>query len=409
MATVSGIKVFKDSIKFPSYILQVVDYTCPDEPKSTSFHSMIISSSLIYSTGIDFSGGSFTTVYDSDGWANTYYKTVDFGEAEQTVDDVFFSWLDENIVKEPETKTIRTLMINGTVTTEWNGKPVKQVTVDGVTYKMPETSTTYTIEAGTYQAKEELGTTSNFNIDLNFTSNGQSFSDMNTSGITRAPEATFNYDSQIVYMIDTKTWINDNYRTIVIDTAQTVTDESFYNWFTANYLPYEEPETSLITVRYTENTVAGTVTITNRSDFAGYVEVTVSTLAGASIYITTAADTSEGYYKLEANQTRTLNVGGDWPEQQRGDDLIATVTPVLYVEPALIAFTISGIDYQAEEGMTWSEWVASSYNSGGYTESDGKIMRLRKFVYTPAGSVDSSDVIVPNESYTEETGGGTAS
>lgn len=409
MATVSGIKVFKDSIKFPSYILQVVDYTCPDEPKSTSFHSMIISSSLIYSTGIDFSGGSFTTVYDSDGWANTYYKTVDFGEAEQTVDDVFFSWLDENIVKEPETKTIRTLMINGTVTTEWNGKPVKQVTVDGVTYKMPETSTTYTIKAGTYQAKEELGTTSNFNIDLNFTSNGQSFSDMNTSGITRAPEATFNYDSQIVYMIDTKTWINDNYRTIVIDTAQTVTDESFYNWFTANYLPYEEPETSLITVRYTENTVAGTVTITNRSDFAGYVEVTVSTLAGASIYITTAADTSEGYYKLEANQTRTLNVGGDWPEQQRGDDLIATVTPVLYVEPTLIAFTINGIEYQAEEGMTWSEWVASSYNSGGYTESDGKIMRLRKFVYTPAGSVDSSDVIVPNESYTEETGGGTAS
>lgn len=146
MATVSGIKVFKDSIKFPSYIFQVVDYTCPDEPKSTSFHSMIISPSLIYSTGIDFSGGAFTTVYDSDGWANTYYKTVDFGEAEQTVDDVFFSWLDENIVKEPETKTIRTLTINGTVTTEWNGKPVKQVTVDGVTYKMPET---YTIEAGT--------------------------------------------------------------------------------------------------------------------------------------------------------------------------------------------------------------------------------------------------------------------
>lgn len=407
MATVSGIKVFKDSIKFPSYIFQVVDYTCPDEPKSTSFHSMIISPSLIYSTGIDFSGGAFTTVYDSDGWANTYYKTVDFGEAEQTVDDVFFSWLDENIVKEPETKTIRTLTINGTVTTEWNGKPVKQVTVDGVTYKMPET---YTIEAGTYQAKEELGTTSNFNIDLNFTSNGQSFSDMNTSGITRAPEATFNYDSQIVYMIDTKTWINDNYRTIVIDTAQTVTDESFYNWFTANYLPYEEPETSLITVRYTENTVAGTVTITNRSDFAGYVEVTVSTLAGASIYITTAADTSEGYYKLEANQTRTLNVGGDWPEQQRGDDLIATVTPVLYVEPTLITFKISNYAYQAEEGMTWSEWVASSYNTGGYTESGGKIFSSGYgVVSTPAGSVDSSDVIDPNESYTEGTGGGTAS
>lgn len=502
MATVSGIKVFKDSIKFPAlggdYILQAVDYSCPDDPKSTSYHSMLISSSLIYSTAIDFSGGVFTTVYDSDGWANTYYKTVDFGEAEQTVDDVFFSWLDENIVKEPETKTIRTLTINGTVTTEWNGKPVKQVTVDGVTYKMPETyaievgtyvgndtitttafekvgilfscdgvsyygmertssqlryylitdlfnlayekswenvsyrtiqvekyvtenesfynwftanylpyeePATYTIEAGTYQAKEELGTTSNFNIDLNFTSNGQSFSDMNTSGITRAPEATFNYDSQIVYMIDTKTWINDNYRTIVIDTAQTVTDESFYNWFTANYLPYEEPETSLITVRYTENTVAGTVTITNRSDFAGYVEVTVSTLAGASIYITTAADTSEGYYKLEANQTRTLNVGGDWPEQQRGDDLIATVTPVLYVEPTLITFTINGIEYQAEEGMTWSEWVESSYNTGSNLfYKSGSTAYIKDMMYEwcvcyDSAKVVATDVIIAGAAY----------
>lgn len=413
MATVSGIKVFKDSIKFPSYIFQVVDYTCPDEPKSTSFHSMIISSSLIYSTGIDFSGGSFTTVYDSDGWANTYYKTVDFGEAEQTVDDVFFSWLDENIVKEPETKTIRTLMINGTVTTEWNGKPVKQVTVDGVTYKMPETSTTYTIKAGTYQAKEELGTTSNFNIDLNFTSNGQSFSDMNTSGITRAPEATFNYDSQIVYMINTKTWINDNYRTIVIDTAQTVTDESFYNWFTANYLPYEEPATYAIEV----GTYVGNDTITTTA----FEKVGILfSCNGVSYYGMERTSSQLRYYLItdlfnlayekswENVSYRTIQVEKYVTENETFYNWFTTNFEK-QEEPALIAFMISGIDYQAEEGMTWSEWVASSYNSGGYTESDGKIMRLRKFVYTPAGSVDSSDVIVPNESYTEETGGGTAS
>lgn len=511
MATVSGIKVFKDSIKFPSYIFQVVDYTCPDEPKSTSFHSMIISPSLIYSTGIDFSGGAFTTVYDSDGWANTYYKTVDFGEAEQTVDDVFFSWLDENIVKEPETKTIRTLTINGTVTTEWNGKPVKQVTVDGVTYKMPETSTTYTIEGGYYLGNDELTEVAFEKETIFFTVGSTNYVGMEMIASMGGKLRYYLSADSYIYAYETA-WQDSSYKTILLSSGNHVTtNETFYNWFTANYQPYEEPvtytikagtytwkneptdpyknilqsnfnitsngknyiginiygsldfryviaegneqfvysfeghdwgteafktfavesdalvsaefynflmenisnyegaEPQLITVTYTEDTAAGTVTITNQSDFAGYVEVTVSTLAGASIYITTAADTSEGYYKLEANQTRTLNVGGDWPEQQRGDDLIATVTPVLYVEPALIAFTISGIDYQAEEGMTWSEWVASSYNSGGYTESDGKIMRLRKFVYTPAGSVDSSDVIDPNESYTEETGGGTAS
>lgn len=512
MATVSGIKVFKDSIKFPSNIFQVVDYTCPDEPKSTSFHSMIISPSLIYSTGIDFSVGTFTTVYDSDGWANTYYKTVDFGEAEQTVDDVFFSWLDENIVKEPETKTIRTLTINGTVTTEWNGKPVKQVTVDGVTYKMPETSTTYTIEGGYYLGNDELTEVAFEKETIFFTVGSTNYVGMEMIASMGGKLRYYLSADSYIYAYETA-WQDSSYKTILLSSGNHVTtNETFYNWFTANYQPYEEPvtytikagtytwkneptdpyknilqsnfnitsngknyiginiygsldfryviaegneqfvysfegydwgteafktfavesdalvsaefynflmenisnyegaEPQLITVTYTEDTAAGTVTITNQSDFAGYVEVTVSTLAGASIYITTAADTSEGYYKLEANQTRTLNVGGDWPEQQRGDDLIATVTPVLYVEPTLITFKISNYAYQAEEGMTWSEWVASSYNTGGYTESGGKIFSSGYgVVSTPAGSVASSDVIDPNESYTKDISGGSSS
>ena len=32
-----------------------------------------------------------------------------------------------------------------------------------------------------------------------------------------------------------------------------------------------------------------------------------------------------------------------------------------------IVFTIDGITYKAEEGMNWREWVASRYNTGGYT------------------------------------------
>jgi len=32
----------------------------------------------------------------------------------------------------------------------------------------------------------------------------------------------------------------------------------------------------------------------------------------------------------------------------------------------LITFTIAGTTYQAEEGMTWGEWVESEYNTGGY-------------------------------------------
>lgn len=34
--------------------------------------------------------------------------------------------------------------------------------------------------------------------------------------------------------------------------------------------------------------------------------------------------------------------------------------------PTLISFTIAGTSYQAEEGMTWEQWVNSSYNTGNF-------------------------------------------
>ena len=37
--------------------------------------------------------------------------------------------------------------------------------------------------------------------------------------------------------------------------------------------------------------------------------------------------------------------------------------------PELISFTIDR-DYQAEEGMTWREWIESDYNTNGYYLSD---------------------------------------
>ncbi len=39
----------------------------------------------------------------------------------------------------------------------------------------------------------------------------------------------------------------------------------------------------------------------------------------------------------------------------------------------LISFTIDGTLYQAEDGMTWPEWCASSYNTDGYTDAGGHI------------------------------------
>lgn len=77
----------------------------------------------------------------------------------------------------------------------------------------------------------------------------------------------------------------------------------------------------------------------------------------------------------------------------------------------LISFTIEGTSYQAEEGMTWQQWVNSSYNSNnrfeiaegadlvvdgttGYTVADG------------SGEISGVDLIVAEMAYTIYHSGG---
>ena len=78
------------------------------------------------------------------------------------------------------------------------------------------------------------------------------------------------------------------------------------------------------------------------------------------------------------------------------------------VTPATITFTIDGTTYQAEEGMTWSEWCESSYNTnqkytnlaGGISSSGGA------FVHYNGTKVSTADTIISNASYTLKSDGG---
>lgn len=62
----------------------------------------------------------------------------------------------------------------------------------------------------------------------------------------------------------------------------------------------------------------------------------------------------------------------------------------------LITFTIDSIEYQAEEGMTWGEWVNSKYNIDGYLNYNRLITNssVSRNVTIPGGaSAFSTDVI----------------
>ena len=54
------------------------------------------------------------------------------------------------------------------------------------------------------------------------------------------------------------------------------------------------------------------------------------------------------------------------------DDFPSVIRERLHVIPqvTLISFTVDGTSYQAEEGMTWVEWINSDYSQGEFRIAD---------------------------------------
>ena len=78
---------------------------------------------------------------------------------------------------------------------------------------------------------------------------------------------------------------------------------------------------------------------------------------------------------------------------------------------SLITFTINGTEYQAEEGITWGEWVDSEYNvinasidplsSGVGNISLGIVQGLPNIIYdSNYDAVITTQEIIANHNYT---------
>ena len=75
----------------------------------------------------------------------------------------------------------------------------------------------------------------------------------------------------------------------------------------------------------------------------------------------------------------------------------------------LISFTIDGTSYQAEQGMTWAQWVDSSYNTGGdFISLNNQIFAsITGFGVSYNGyPVIPSEIIIANREYYLSSGGG---
>ena len=130
------------------------------------------------------------------------------------------------------------------------------------------------------------------------------------------------------------------------------------------------------------------------------VEITAAsgwTVANASTDFTTAGsknkiaftagghDFADGAYApgetIAAGSSTTLQLAGKISEKADLTNATQVASMVLTVEKVeIISFTIGSTSYQAEENMTWGEWVESSYNTASCTkESD-------IYIYYPLGS-----------------------
>ena len=177
--------------------------------------------------------------------------------------------------------------------------------------------------------------------------------------------------------------------------TQTVTPDAGYELssVTVNPIPsqYIEPTGSLSV------TQDGTYDVTNYAT----VDVTVPNPLLA------ATDAEMTALTTEANIGKVVKFTGTTGtyQQQRLYLIKSNAT--------LISFTIEGTSYQAEEGMTWAEWVESDYNTAGfYVNQDGTAFvrtNTGSYVNYQASSCTSSQSIVSNGAYTVSntiTGGG---
>ena len=147
------------------------------------------------------------------------------------------------------------------------------------------------------------------------------------------------------------------------------------------------PETVTIGADGTEKTVSAEGVVVEKGQYVSVTlaennNFTVKTTEGAELPYTVTANgegVAAGGEILAVNptdgKTGTANITFDIDESdiKYAGTYTGSATFTIAVKDvpkAMINFTIDGTPYQAEEGMTWAEWVVSDYNSGDF-EVDG--------------------------------------
>ena len=130
--------------------------------------------------------------------------------------------------------------------------------------------------------------------------------------------------------------------------------------------------------------------------------VSVNALFGNSGIIQKAQNAQNKMNKATENDQKEINELNNWIENHvNGTESVDTPD-----ESTKISFTIDNVTYQAEEGMTWSQWAESAYNTIDIYDAGTSGMRRTsmKSCYvayndTSKAAVLGTEKIVNNTSY----------
>ena len=145
-----------------------------------------------------------------------------------------------------------------------------------------------------------------------------------------------------------------------------------------------------------------------------YIEVTVlsdfemTTQEGATLAYTITKDDAALVDSIVAEfdtdkleQTATIHVAAADPDYAgEYKDTVTFTVAVKDVPKPLISFTIDGTSYQAEEGMTWGDWVNSEYDNDEFRVDINAIKKGFSFVSNGGSNiVYTNDQITANAAY----------
>ena len=161
---------------------------------------------------------------------------------------------------------------------------------------------------------------------------------------------------------------------------------------------------------YTIEAVAGVRLLKNE-----YIEVTVAsdfemiTTEGATLAYTITAEgagvANNGVVaEFETNksaQSTTIHIAANDPDYAgEYKDTVTFTVAVKDVPKPLISFTIDGTSYQAEEGMTWGDWVNSEYDNDEFSVDINAVKKGSSFVSNGGSNiVYTNNQITANAAY----------